>query len=295
MYSEDIRNLAIKLYHKILNLRKVASLIDVNYSTISRWNNYVPIPRKKIVKKLDGSDISESIKLYISSHPCCTLKDIQQIIHTTFKIQVSLELIRLFLVRNNYSKKKVKYYSEPKDDKSKLELFLDYRVKYIKEGRKFISIDETSFGRNFLSTFGYSIKGHKIYIKRPYVRITTQSVVSAVAVDNPIYFYKKDGSFNTESFSKFLNSLNYSRGSVLLMDNVKFHHSRVVKEIAKNKEWDILYIPPYSPIFNPIEGVFSIVKRVYSKCLSIETSFDAVTNNHVISFFKQSFNAVNRF
>ena len=173
-------------------------------------------------------------------------------------------------------------------------MFLETRDKYIKENRNFISIDETSFGRNYSPSYGYSRKGERIYIKRPYNRITTQSVVAAISSEK-INYYKKEGSFNSDNFCYFLETLKYPSKSVLIMDNVSFHHSQKVKEVIKNKEWDILYIPPYSPIFNPIEGIFSIVKRIYKKCMIIDKSFNSVTNEHIKSFFKYSMNAISRF
>jgi transposase len=63
-----------------------------------------------------------------------------------------------------------------------------------------------------------------------------------------------------------------SKRTVLLMDNVAFHHSYKVKEYTKEIQWDILFVPPYSHVFNPIEGVFSIVKRQYQRNLSINLS-----------------------
>jgi transposase len=76
------------------------------------------------------------------------------------------------------------------------------------------------------------------------------------------------------------------------MDNVAFHHSKIIKELIHKKGWEYLYTPPYSPVFNPIEGVFSIVKRHYSKCMDIVSSFNIVTNTHIKAFFKHSFNAI---
>ena len=116
-----------------------------------------------------------------------------------------------------------------------------------------------------------------------------------MSIDNLVYFSKKRGSYNTESFCEFLNCLNFPIGCVLILDNVSFHHSVKVKEIIIQKGWEVLYTVPYSPIFNPIEGVFSIIKRQYQKCMEIEESLKIVTNNHIKSFFRQSFNAISRF
>jgi transposase len=45
-----------------------------------------------------------------------------------------------------------------------------------------------------------------------------------------------------------------------LMDNLSAHKGGRVKEIIESRGWELLYLPPYSPDFNPIEQVFSKVK-----------------------------------
>jgi len=199
------------------------------------------------------------------------------------------------MINNNFTRKRARYYSKQKDDEEKLKLFLNLRQQFIDEKRKFVSIDESSFGKNYLPNIGYSKKGQRLYVKRPQSNIKTYSVLAAVSIGDPVIFSKKLGSYNTDTFCEFLTNLNYPEKTVIIMDNVSFHHSLKVKNIIIKKKWNILYIVPYSPVFNPIEGVFSIVKRCYQKCRSIEKSFENVTNNHLVKFFKQSFDAISRF
>ena len=46
------------------------------------------------------------------------------------------------------------------------------------------------------------------------------------------------------------------KNKTLLQDNVRFHHSKIVKQYAAENNIGMNYIPPYSPIFNPIEMSF---------------------------------------
>ena len=41
------------------------------------------------------------------------------------------------------------------------------------------------------------------------------------------------------------------------MDNASFHHSERIKELCANAGVKLVYLPPYSPDFNPIEEFFS--------------------------------------
>jgi transposase len=95
MYSSDLRKVALNLYSRIYSLRKVASLLNTSFSTISRWKNFKKINRKLKPKKLDGSDIIDSIDLFIKANPFCSIKDVKNVIHSNFNLNVSLELVRL--------------------------------------------------------------------------------------------------------------------------------------------------------------------------------------------------------
>ena len=48
--------------------------------------------------------------------------------------------------------------------------------------------------------------------------------------------------------------------SVVVMDNALIHHVEGVKEIINEVGALLLYLPPYSPDFNPIEELFSKLK-----------------------------------
>ena len=53
MYSSDLKKVALNLYFRIFSLRKVASLLNTSFSTISRWKNFKKIDRKLRPKKLE--------------------------------------------------------------------------------------------------------------------------------------------------------------------------------------------------------------------------------------------------
>jgi transposase len=42
----------------------------------------------------------------------------------------------------------------------------------------------------------------------------------------------------------------------IILDNVRFHHSLNVLECASRFEHQLIFLPPYSPMLNPIESLF---------------------------------------
>ena len=49
-------------------------------------------------------------------------------------------------------------------------------------------------------------------------------------------------------------------GQMVVMDNLSAHKGGRVKEIIEGRGWELVYLSPYSPDFNPIEQAFSKVK-----------------------------------
>ena len=42
-------------------------------------------------------------------------------------------------------------------------------------------------------------------------------------------------------------------GETLVMDNAKIHHAKLVHQVAKDRGYKMLYLPPYSPFLDYIE------------------------------------------
>lgn len=51
-----------------------------------------------------------------------------------------------------------------------------------------------------------------------------------------------------------------ARGSVLVMDNWTVHHGDDVRALVEAHGCELLYLPTYSPDFNPIEHLFAKIK-----------------------------------
>lgn len=168
------------------------------------------------------------------------------------------------------------------------------RDKLVSENRRFVAIDETSFGRHGVVTYGYAPVGMRLYVKKKTPHMYTTSVVALVDTHGIISKTSKHGSFNTQYFRDFLCQAPIESGTVILLDNVAFHKARSITELADQKGWILLYTPPYSPWFNPIEGMFSIIKRHFYQHESIDDAFIALTSKHASAFFLQSFSLRDR-
>jgi len=290
MYSLDRRVVAKQLYSYFYSLRKTALILQVSHSTVSRWLNHPQ--RKQYVRKtekLKSSVIIETIRISIQMDPFISVCKLRSLILESLNIVVSRELIRTCIFKLGMSRKKARFFGSPKDLETKTQVFLNQRDKFVNENRLFFSLDETSFGRQGRQIMGYSAIGKQLRICKSKPRMTTVSSLVIASKDKIWNRKEVVGSFNTDLFLDFLNNLYIPEASVILLDNVAFHHSKRVKNWALSRNIELLYVPPYSPWFNPIEGIFSIVKRSFYKHGNINQSFNDVTTSHCKAFFDKSF------
>lgn len=80
---------------------------------------------------------------------------------------------------------------------------------------------------------------------------------------------REDGKFEGASFWEFLKSLEQmarrpGRRVVLIIDNAKYHHARLhlAWRQAHAANFDLDFLPPYSPDLNPIERVWKLTRRL---------------------------------
>jgi transposase len=286
MYALDIRKQALNVYSKIQSLRKTAFLLDIHFSSISRWLKQLerkPYSPRKYTKE---ALIIDTVKNIIQANPLVSSRTLTTKLKETFNVNLSRELVRVAIKNLGFTRKKARFISEPKDCKERLHAFLQLRKSY--SDREFYSIDETSFGRNSFVSVGYALKGRKLYITKKQPRMSSISVCACASKNGWIGTMKKDGSFNKASFLEFLQTLHIPPLSVLLLDNIRFHHSKEVKDYLKSVNITPLYTPPYSPWFNPIEGCFSIVKKAFAAIQSIDEAFLSLQSKHFLSFFQKS-------
>jgi transposase len=74
-----------------------------------------------------------------------------------------------------------------------------------------------------------------------------------------------DTNVDKHIFLSFMQNkvLPYSNNKKIIMDNIRFHKTKLLLQTLKDNNTDPFFIPPYSPQFNSIEYVFNIMKTKY--------------------------------
>ncbi len=85
-----------------------------------------------------------------------------------------------------------------------------------------------------------------------------------------------------------------SPGQVVVLDNLGAHRGDRVRELVEARGCELLFLPPYSPDFSPIEEAFSKLKALLRKAAArdrgslveaIGTALSAITARDASGFF----------
>lgn len=137
--------------------------------------------------------------------------------------------------------------------------------------------DESGFNAYYDREYGYAPRGEKVFGEIAGMKFQRTNLVAAqigARTVAPMYY---DCATNSAVFEywfeeKLLPEL--SPGNVVIMDNASFHRKGALRKIAKRHHVLILFLPPYSPDYNPIEKLWANMKRRLKKNMRNYNSFE---------------------
>ena len=134
--------------------------------------------------------------------------------------------------------------------------------KALKAGR-LVFIDETSLYLNMTRTRARAKRGERACASVSSKKQKVMSLIGAISLEGMIADFCVDGGIAGEVFTVFLEKLLcpvLQVGQIVLIDNSPAHIVKEVKELIEGRGAKLIYLPPYSPEFNPIEHCWSKVK-----------------------------------
>jgi transposase len=124
------------------------------------------------------------------------------------------------------------------------------------------------------------------------------TIVGALGLDGIRAAMSFEGAMNGRVFRVFIGKVlapTLKAGDVVVMDNLSAHKVKGIKETIERRGAKVLYLPPYSPDFNPIEQCWSKVKTLLRKAKArtvdalneaIDQAIDRVTGADAIGWFQ---------
>jgi len=106
-----------------------------------------------------------------------------------------------------------------------------------------------------------------------------------------------DGPMNRDAFRAYVRHVlapTLRPGDIVVMDNLPAHKGAEIRTMIEAAGASLLYLPPYSPDFNPIENAFSKLKAILRKAAArsiaylwstIGTAIDQFTPTECQNYF----------
>ena len=146
--------------------------------------------------------------------------------------------------------------------------------------------------------YGWGRRGEPLVQSVPARRGKNLSVLGAIDSEGVVAHTSKEGAMTRADVEHFFRVDLLPRllpGSVLVLDNARIHKGGGIEQLAARAGCRVLYLPPYSPDMNPIEMVWSFVKRMVrrdgprdeaSRGASVAAGLAAVTQDLVKACFR---------
>ena len=153
---------------------------------------------------------------------------------------------------------------------------------------KLVFLDESGVNINMTRFYGRAKGKKRVYDYVPAKRTKCTTLLSSVRLDGTIVKKIFQGALNGKIFLDYIKNIlvpTLHEGDVVVMDNLSCHKVKGVKEAIESVKASVLYLPPYSPDFNPIEMMWSKIKSLLRK-------WKARTSNMLTFFIHKAFFSV---
>ena len=130
---------------------------------------------------------------------------------------------------------------------------------------RLVFVDEMGTNVSLSPLYAWSRKGERAFGSAPRNWGKNVTLLASITREGLGPCLAVEGSTTREVFEAYLEHVLASRlspGQVVVMDNLSAHKGGRVKEMIEGRGCELLYLPPYSPDFDPIEQAFSKIKGI---------------------------------
>lgn len=284
-YGTKIRELIIDAYEEGKEAKEIARIFKVSVPWVrkvrQRWLKFgikSPIKQKHGPDpKLDASRRQRLAEL-VKQTPDSTLDELRK----KLDVPVSIATVHRALddMRLTLKKKSIRASEQDRPDvKRKREDWAECLPGLDLD--KLVFLDECGINLLMTRLFGRCPRGERLVTSMPDGRWQNYTLLSAVRLSGALAPMLVDGPINGDSFATWVEEHlvpELEFGDMVIMDNLPAHKSTRVEQAIANAGCTTVYLPPYSPDFNPIENVWSKVKAMLRQACArtLDTLVDAV-------------------
>lgn len=144
---------------------------------------------------------------------------------------------------------------------------------------RLIFLDESGFRLGSPLRYGWAPRGQDSPGKTVEGQWEYVTMIGALALDGFRGFMTVDAGTSAEVFRAFVQQQlvpNLRNGDIVVMDNLAAHRDAEAVAAIRSRGADVLFLPPYSPEFNPIEKAWGKIKDALRRLATrTRDAFDA--------------------
>ena len=141
-------------------------------------------------------------------------------------------------------------------------------VAAVVEPERLIFVDECGTHTSLSPIYGYAPRGERLYLPVPRGRGKNTTVLSSMSVEGMGPSLAVEGATTARVFETYIEKVlvpSLEPGKIVVMDNLGAHRPKRIGELIEQQGCELLYLPAYSPDYNPIEEAFSKIKNLLRK------------------------------
>ena len=276
--SLDLRKRIIAAVDAKMHIDEAAVVFKVSRRVIYKWLEL----RKKtgslqpIVKYQNGHSHTikdwDQFKIFVKNHQQSSGPKMIFEWKKLTGVEMSERVIYKALKKIGYTSKKTFNYIEA--SQIKRALFLE-EIKNLNPADLVYS-DETGIDDNETVVTGWSLRGKRCYAYKKAERKKRYNITAALNLNLLFAPFLFEGYSNTAVYETYVEHVLVPAlrpGMVVIIDNASFHKSKKIIELIEAAECKVIFLPPYSPDFNPIEHHWTAIKHAIRKAAEITQDF----------------------
>ena len=131
------------------------------------------------------------------------------------------------------------------------------------DAERLVFVDEMGSNTSLFSLYAWAPRGERARCWVPRNRGKNTTLLASMTTEGMGPCVAVVGATTRVVFETYVERLLapvLSLGQVIMMDDLGAHKGAKVRELIEERGCQLLYLPPYSPDFNPIEEAFSKIK-----------------------------------
>ena len=133
------------------------------------------------------------------------------------------------------------------------------------EPERLVFVDECGTHTSMAPLYGYAPKGERLRLSVPRGRGKNTTLLSSMTLRGMGPSLTVEGATTARVFEAYVEKVlapSLRPGRIVVMDKLGAHRPKRIGELIEDRGCELLYLPSYSPDYNPIEEAFAKIKHL---------------------------------